>query len=87
MAGISRYTDEQVREAVANARSISGALSKGPRNPCPQRRKVPRPSFAQLKEDVASMSFVAIGRKYGVTDNAVRKWIRWYEEAAAGGDP
>jgi transposase-like protein len=26
------------------------------------------------------MSFVAIGRKYGVSDNAVRKWIRWYEE-------
>ena len=28
--------------------------------------------------DVASMSFVAIGGKYGVSDNAVRKWIRWY---------
>lgn len=27
------------------------------------------------------MSLVAIGRKYGVSDNAVRKWIRWYEEA------
>jgi transposase-like protein len=20
-----------------------------------------------------------VGRKYGVSDNAVRKWIRWYE--------
>ena len=29
--------------------------------------------------DVASMSFLAIGRKDGVSDNAVRKWIRWYE--------
>ena len=29
--------------------------------------------------DVASMSFLAIGRKYGVSDNAVRRWIRWYE--------
>jgi transposase-like protein len=25
------------------------------------------------------MSFLAIGRKYGVSDNAVRKWIRCYE--------
>lgn len=25
------------------------------------------------------MSCVAVGRKYGVSDNAVRKWIRWYE--------
>jgi hypothetical protein len=33
----------------------------------------------QLMEDVKSMSMVAVGRKYGVSDNAVRKWIRWYE--------
>jgi transposase-like protein len=50
--------------------------------PQPHRRKVPRPPYEQLLKDVASMSFVAIGRKYGVSDNAVRKWIRWYEEAA-----
>jgi transposase-like protein len=30
-------------------------------------------------EDVRTTSFLAVGRKYGVTDNAVRKWIRWYE--------
>ena len=41
--------------------------------------------------DVASMSFLAIGRKYGVSDNAMRKWIRWYEyeqraERRGGGD-
>jgi len=24
------------------------------------------------------MSYVAVGRKYGVTDNAIRKWLRWY---------
>jgi transposase-like protein len=29
--------------------------------------------------DVSSMSMLAVGRKYGVSDNAVRKWIRWYE--------
>jgi hypothetical protein len=47
--------------------------------PQPGKRKVERPSYTQLMADVASMSFVAIGRKYGVSDNAVRKWIRWYE--------
>jgi transposase-like protein len=31
-------------------------------------------------DDVRHMSMVAIGRKYGVSDNAVRKWIRWYEQ-------
>ncbi len=32
--------------------------------------------------DVDSMSFLAIGRKYGVSDNAVRKWIGWYERGS-----
>lgn len=47
--------------------------------PVPDRRKVERPSYEQLMADVASMSFLAVGRNYGVSDNAVRKWIRWYE--------
>jgi len=25
------------------------------------------------------MSFLAVGRKHGVSDNAVRKWLRSYE--------
>ena len=25
------------------------------------------------------MTCVAVGRKYGVSDGAVRKWLRWYE--------
>ena len=49
------------------------------RKPKPASRKVERPTYEQLMADVESMSFVAIGRKYGVSDNAVRKWIRWYE--------
>jgi hypothetical protein len=52
------------------------------RGPQLQTRKVPRPSFEQLRLDVGSMSMVAVGRKYGVTDNAVRKWLRWYKRQA-----
>ncbi|MFL5859427.1 MAG: HNH endonuclease signature motif containing protein [Solirubrobacteraceae bacterium] len=52
--------------------------------PQPHLRKVERPSYEQLLEDVRTMSFLAIGRKYGVSDNAVRKWIRWYERGNAG---
>jgi hypothetical protein len=47
--------------------------------PHPETRKVARPSYDQLMADVRSMSLVAVGRKYGVSDNAIRKWIRWYE--------
>jgi predicted nucleic acid-binding Zn-ribbon protein/DNA-binding TFAR19-related protein (PDSD5 family) len=55
------------------------------RDPKPATRKVERPSYEELKADLASMSFVAVGRKYGVSDNAVRKWLRWYEEQAGRG--
>jgi hypothetical protein len=56
-----------------------GVHSRGPRKPQPERRKVERPSYEQLMAEIQAMSFVAVGRKYGVSDNAVRKWIRWYE--------
>jgi hypothetical protein len=56
-----------------------GVHGAGRREPRPERRKVERPSYEQLMADVQAMSFVAVGRKYGVSDNAVRKWIRCYE--------
>jgi hypothetical protein len=56
-----------------------GVHSKGKREPCPERRKVERPPYEQLIAEVKATSFLAVGRKYGVSDNAVRKWIRSYE--------
>jgi hypothetical protein len=41
--------------------------------------KVPRPSYEQLLADLRDLSWVAVGAKYGVSDNAVRKWVRRYE--------
>src|SRR5262249_10271723 len=60
-----------------------GVRSKGSHEPKPETRKVPRPSYKQLIADVQSMSFLAIGRKYGVSDPSIRNWSRWYEEQAA----
>ncbi len=42
-------------------------------------RKVQRPSYEQLCMDKQTMSYVQIGKKYGVSDNAIRKWIKKYE--------
>jgi hypothetical protein len=52
--------------------------------PRPELRKVPRPPRNQLLEDVATMNMCAVGRKYGVSDNAVRKWLRWYAPGLLG---
>jgi hypothetical protein len=41
--------------------------------------KVVRPSYEQLLEDIKNLTMVAVGKKYGVSDNTVRKWIKKYE--------
>ncbi len=47
--------------------------------PCFETRKVERPPYEQLLEEIEATSYSAVGRKYGVSDNAVRKWVRFYE--------
>lgn len=42
-------------------------------------RKVERPSKQVLAEELKNFSMLALGRKYGVSDNAVRKWAKTYE--------
>jgi very-short-patch-repair endonuclease/transposase len=43
-------------------------------------RKVDRPSYEQLLEDLDNMSYVKVGKKYKVSDNAIRKWIKYYKK-------
>lgn len=50
--------------------------------PQPERRKAVRPPYEQLLREIEATSFLAVGRKYGVSDNAIRKWVRWYEREA-----
>jgi hypothetical protein len=45
--------------------------------------KVPHPPYDQLLTDVKQLGYLATGRRYGVSDNAIRKWIRAYERASA----
>lgn len=42
-------------------------------------RKVKRPTYKRLLREVAALGFSATGRKYGVSDQAIRKWIKTYE--------
>jgi hypothetical protein len=48
--------------------------------PRPGGRKVrERPPYEQLLAEIAATSWSAVGRKYGVSDNAIRKWVQAYE--------
>ncbi|HEX6457925.1 MAG TPA: HNH endonuclease signature motif containing protein [Thermoleophilaceae bacterium] len=51
----------------------------------PETRKVERPPYEQLMAEIAATSYLAVGRKYGVSDNAIRKWVRQYERERKSG--
>ena len=44
-----------------------------------KRRKVERPTYQTLIIDVENIGYSATGRKYGVSDNAIRKWLKYYK--------
>jgi iron-sulfur cluster repair protein YtfE (RIC family) len=45
-----------------------------------QYRKTERPPYNVLKNDINELGFLGTGRKYGVSDNSIRKWIKFYEK-------
>jgi hypothetical protein len=46
-------------------------------------RRIERPPYEQLMREIAQSGFSAVGRTYGVSDNAIRKWVRQYERERA----
>lgn len=44
------------------------------------RRKVKRPSLEELIKDVSEFGYCGTGRKYDVSDNCIRKWIKNYQK-------
>ncbi|GAK60892.1 conserved domain protein [Candidatus Vecturithrix granuli] len=59
-AGITRYSKSGLCAACA----------------CKHQRKVERPSREELERLLETHSFVSVGRMFGVSDNAIRKWLR-----------
>ena len=57
-----------------------GVHAPPPPGPRPETRKVDRPPYDVLAAELAASNFSAVGRRYGVSDNAVRKWLRSYQK-------
>jgi very-short-patch-repair endonuclease len=43
-------------------------------------RKVVRPEYSVLIEDIKNLGYLGTGRKYSVSDNSIRKWVKWCEK-------
>jgi len=66
----SKYRKDEYRKKI-NENKIQYYLSK---------RKVERPEYQVLIKEIDEIGYSATGRKYGVSDNAIRKWIKTYEK-------
>lgn len=45
-----------------------------------KRRMVERPSYEELLIEIEELGWSGTGRKYGVSDNAIRKWVKTYQK-------
>jgi hypothetical protein len=73
---VAKYRRHRYCSRVCGARWDRSALRGKPHL---DQRRVARPSYGQLVTEIESNGYVAVGCKYGVSDNAVRKWVRFYE--------
>jgi very-short-patch-repair endonuclease/transposase-like protein len=61
-------------------RVINGGITNYELDSHISQRKVSRPPYELLIKDVIELGYVGTGKKYGVTDNAIRKWKKYYEK-------
>lgn len=45
-----------------------------------KQRKIERPPFETLLKEIDEFGYVGTGKKYGISDNSIRKWIKWYKK-------
>lgn len=53
-----------------------GAHAPPPPGPRPHTRKVARPPVEVILREVGELGYTGVANRYGVSDNAVRKWLR-----------
>ena len=60
--------------------SIECYRKHGTKRLLPSLRKVERPNYKVLVKEINETSYLSVSKKYGVSDNAVRKWIKTYQK-------
>ena len=80
----SEFFEPRAREQRCCSLRCVGRMHRGqPYKPHPERRRADRPPFQQLLAEIDDLGYSATGRRYGVSDNAIRKWVRYFERELA----
>ena len=78
-AGLDTFAGKNVKNAVMKCKcgcKISKKSTKCMKCEGESRRKYERPPMDILVKEVDQIGYSATGRKYGVSDNTIRKWIK-----------
>jgi len=67
-------------EDVKLERQQNGGLTKKEINRSIKQRQFNRPPYDQLIQEIKELGYSAVGRKYNVSDNSIRKWVKAYEK-------
>jgi len=79
-SGRGRYFTNSCKDCGTPILNNSTRCKKCAANNRTDNRKVlNRPSLQQLLLDVKQLGYVGAGKKYGVSDNSIRKWIKKYQ--------
>jgi len=70
----------EVKDIILKKKPKSSNIGNIGYKPRPNRRKVVRPSYKVLIKEIEESNYCKVGIKYGVSDNAIRKWVKWYEQ-------
>ena len=77
-ATLDTHCGKHKRTKLRDAKANRPKADRG--KPRSERRKVERPPYDQLLQEIEQTNYSAVGRKYGVSDNAIRKWTKMYEK-------
>lgn len=67
---VKKYIKKERNENGLTDNQIQGILNQ---------RKTERPPYDILIKEIEKSGYVSVGRKYNVSDNSIRKWIKFYE--------
>lgn len=67
-------------EILREERILNNGLTEKQKKNNLSQRKVVRPSLNHLQKEIIELGYVGTGKKYGVSDNAIRRWVKTYKE-------
>lgn len=67
----SNKEQERIENLGLTNNEISRALNQ---------RKIERPPYDILIQEIKELGYSAVGRKYSVSDNSIRKWVKTYDK-------